>query len=52
MNTFKITLLLDTWSEDPSDWIAESICDQLDEVGGETLRSILTVRYEQETEAG
>ena len=49
MNTFKITLLLDTWSEDPSDWIAEAICDQL-EGEDETLRSILTVRYEQESE--
>ena len=47
MNTFKITLLLDTYSEDPSDWIADSICDQLEE--DETLRSILTVRYEQES---
>ncbi len=48
MNTFKVTLLIDTWSADPSDWIAESICDQLDE--DETLKSILTVRYEQESE--
>ena len=47
MNTFKITLLLDTYSEDPSDWITDSICDQLEE--DETLRSILTVRYEQES---
>ena len=50
MNTFKVTLLLDTWSEDPTDWITDAICDQLDEFGeGETLRSILTVRYEQES---
>ena len=49
MNTFKITLLLDTWSEDPSDWIADAICDQLDNKE-EQLRSILTVRYEQESE--
>ena len=47
MNTFKITLLLDTYSEDPSDWIADTICDQLET--DETLRSILTVRYEQES---
>ena len=49
MNTFKITLLLDTWSEDPSDWIVDAICDQL-EGEDEQLRSILTVRYEQESE--
>ena len=48
MNTFKITLLLETYSEDPSDWITDSICDQLEK--DETLRSILTVRYEQESE--
>ena len=49
MNTFKVTLLIDTWSEDPSDWIADAICDQLD-TKEEQLRSILTVRYEQESE--
>ena len=47
MNTFKVTLLIDTWSEDPTDWIADTICEQLDEKD-EQLRSILTVRQNVE----
>ena len=48
MNTFKVTLLIDTWSEDPSEWIADAICDQLEDED-EELRFIQTVRYEQES---
>jgi len=46
MNTFKITLLIDTWSEDPTDWIIDAVDDNLE--GDETLRSILTVRQNVE----
>ena len=46
MNTFKITLLIDTWSEDPTDWIIDAVDANLEE--DETLRSILTVRQNVE----
>ena len=46
MNKFKVTVYLDTWSEDPTDWIAEYINDCLEE--GEELTSITTVRYEND----
>ena len=42
MNKFKITLLIDTWSSDPTDWIIDAVDDHLEE--DETLISILTVR--------
>jgi hypothetical protein len=46
MNKFKVTVYLDTWSEDPTDWITEYIIDCLEE--GEELTSITTVRYEND----
>lgn len=46
MNRFKITLLIDTWSEDPTDWIIDAVDENLEE--DETLRSILTVRQDVE----
>ena len=46
MNTFKVTLLIDTWSEDPTDWIIDAVDSNLEE--DETLRSILTVRHNVE----
>ena len=45
MNQFKVTVYINTWSEDPTDWIAENINDCLEE--GEELTSITTVRYEK-----
>ena len=44
MNKFKVTVYLETWSADPSDWIAETIADCLEE--GEELTSITAVRFE------
>ena len=38
MNQFTITIQLNTYSESPEDWIAESIIDQLEE--GEELVSL------------
>lgn len=48
MNQFKITVHINTWSEDPTDWIADYIVDCLEE--GEELTSITTVRYENDNE--
>lgn len=49
MNTFKITILIDTWSEDPTDWLIDAIDDNLE--GEEILKSILTVRQENVQES-
>ena len=38
MNTFSITITLNTYSESPEDWITESIIDQLED--GEELLSV------------
>ena len=46
MNRFKVTLLIDTYSEDPTDWIIDAVDENLEE--DETLRSILTVRQDVE----
>ena len=46
MNTFKVTLLIDTYSEDPTDWIIDAIDDHLED--DEILKSILTVRQNVE----
>lgn len=46
MNRFKVTLLIDTWSADPTDWIIDAVDENLEE--DETLRSILTVRQDVE----
>ncbi len=46
MNRFKVTLLIDTYSEDPTDWIIDAVDTNLEE--DETLRSILTVRQDVE----
>ena len=46
MNLFKVTLLIDTWSQDPTDWIIDAVDANLEE--DETLLSILTVRQDVE----
>ena len=38
MNTYEIVLRLNTYSEDPTDWIIDAICDQLED--DESLDSI------------
>lgn len=38
MNTFTITIELETYSDSPEDWITESIIDQLED--GEELVSL------------
>ena len=38
MNTYEIVLRLNTYSEDPTDWIIDAICDQLED--DESLASI------------
>lgn len=38
MNTFSITITMNTYSESPEDWITESIIDQLED--GEELLSV------------
>ena len=48
MNRFKVTLLIDTWSADPTEWIVDSIADQLDDKE-EELVSITVTRYDQES---
>ena len=42
MNSFKITLHIDTYSEDPTEWIIDAIDENLEQ--DEVLKSILTVR--------
>ena len=49
MNTFKVTLLIDTYSEDPTDWIIDAVDENLED--GEILKSILTVRQNNEQES-
>ena len=46
MNTFKVTLLIDTYSEDPTDWIIDALDAVLEK--DEILKSILTVRQNVE----
>ena len=46
MNTFKVTLLIDTYSEDPTDWIIDAVDANLED--DEILKSILTVRQNVE----
>ena len=38
MNTYEIVLRLNTYSEDPTDWIIDAICDKLED--DEALASI------------
>ena len=38
MNTYQVTIVLDTYSDSPEDWITESVIDQLEE--GETIHSL------------
>ena len=38
MNTYTVTLTIKTYSEDPEDWIIDSISDQLED--DETIESI------------
>ena len=38
MNTYEIVLRLNTYSEDPTDWIIDAICDNLED--DESLASI------------
>ena len=40
MNTYQVTIVLDTLSPAPEDWITESIIDQLELDEGETIRSL------------
>ena len=42
MNTFSITITMNTYSESPEDWITESIIDQLED--GEELLSVTVDR--------
>lgn len=46
MNEFKVTVYISTRSTDPTDWIAESICNNLLE--GEELTSITTIQYKED----
>ena len=38
MNQFKVTLVINTYSEDPEDWIVDAVGDQLED--DESLNSI------------
>ena len=40
MNTFQVTIVLETWSASPEDWITEGIIDQLELDEGETIHSV------------
>ena len=40
MNQYKVTILLETWSPCPEEWISEGIIDQLELEEGETLHSV------------
>lgn len=46
MNSFKVTVYINSWSLDPTDWIAANISDCLEE--GEELTAITTIRYEND----
>ena len=43
MNQFKVTLYINSWSNDPTEWIAEGVQQCLEE--GEELTCINTVKY-------
>ena len=47
MNTYEIVLRLNTYSEDPTEWIIDAIADNLEK--DEELVSITVIRYEQES---
>ena len=47
MNEFEVKLLVNTYSEDPTDWIIDAVADNLDK--DEELVSITVIRYEQES---
>ena len=49
MNTFSITITMNTYSESPEDWITESIIDQLED--GEELLSVEVERIDEPSEA-
>ena len=38
MNKFRVVIEIETYSDSPEDWIAESIVDQLED--GETITSV------------
>lgn len=46
MNTFKVSFVLETWSEDPTEWIIDGICDNLEDDEG--LNTLKIIRHEQE----
>ena len=48
MNTFTITITMNTYSESPEDWITESILDQLED--GEELLSVTVDRVDDTDE--
>ena len=48
MNTFSITITMNTYSESPEDWITESIIDQLED--GEELLSVEVERIDEPSE--
>ena len=48
MNTFSITITMNTYSESPEDWITESIIDQLED--GEELLSVTVDRVDDTDE--
>lgn len=49
MNTFSITITMNTYSESPEDWITESIIDQLED--GEELLSVEVETIDEPSEA-
>ena len=48
MNTFSITITLNTYSESPEDWVAESIINQLED--DEELLSVIVDRVDDSNE--
>lgn len=42
MHTYKVTLILETYSAQPEDWVAETIVDSLEE--GETVKEVKVER--------
>ena len=48
MNTFSITITLNTYSESPEDWVAESIINQLED--DEELLSVTVDRVDDSNE--
>ena len=47
MNRFKVSFTLETWSEDPTEWVIDGVCDNLEQ--DERMESFEIARYEQES---